>query len=521
MMVLQKIPLLLVVVVFILLMLAGTTVAYPLDKSNPDVANAIDYLKGEQDDDGSIGGYRNSEWVAMALVGLGEDPSKWNTTTSTTTLKDYILNNTDKLDDEGQETLAIERHILTLVAIGEDPTNSSGVNWVQRLGDEYRQGQIGDATLVNDDYWGVLALVSAGVDPSDSEIIQHSIDFIKNNQNSDGGWGIVLGGPSDTDDTAAAIMALISAGESQSSDEIKDGLDFIRDSQDDNGGFLSDPSFGGSASTEATSWVIGALLAVGEDPTSVEWTKSGNNPIDFLLTMTDNDGAFLHLAGVRATPEYSTAIALIALAGKYYPLVTSSSNIEEPEFTVEEPETTCWADKATARVGESITVSVFYLDPEDRRYKPLPGAEVKLGTDEVYITNSKGEVTIVLTKAGTYEIVASKTYYQTSDKFELTVLPPETQQEIELQDTLNALSEEDEQGSEPTLIEVSQHELEREAGNTHNNSEGGIHPENGNENEGGTEPANSVNPTNPAPGALLTLLSLTLPMAIHYIRRRP
>ena len=412
--------------------------AYPYTTSDSIIKNALDYFNSTQEDDGRIGGYMTSEWALMAIVAAGEDPTNYGS------LIDYIKNNQQQIDTD--KATDIERHILTIVCMGEDPTNFTGTDYVAMLGNQFKQGQIGDPTLLNDDFWGIIALVAAGVDPSSSTIISQSVEFIKDNQNPDGGWSLYVGGDSDTDDTAAAIMALIAAGVDPSSDEIEKGFDYIKSCQDSTGGFYSDPSFGTQPSTESTAWVISAILAAGEDPTSVEWTNSGNNPVDFLLGMQDNDGAFFHLPDVRSTPVMSTSYAVIALCGKWYPVVRSTTTISEPSYTVSEPETTIWADKVKVRVGESINVSVYYNDVEERRWRPLPGAEVMVG-GETYITNSEGQVTIIFTTPGIYELIATKAHYKTSEKFVVEVLPQQTEEEIKIEKTI---------GSEtPELIEIN------------------------------------------------------------------
>jgi|Deesub1362A_J573_1020465.scaffolds.fasta_scaffold00272_40 hypothetical protein len=425
--------------------LMGCALAYPYTTSDPIIKNALDYFNSTQEDDGRIGGYMTSEWALMAIVACGEDPTKYGS------LIDYIKNNQQQLDTD--KATDIERHILTIVCMGEDPTNFTGTDYVAMLGNEFKQGQIGDPSLLNDDYWGIIALVAAGVDPSSSTIISQTVEFIKDNQNPDGGWSWYVGGDSDTDDTAAAIMALIAAGVDPSSDEIKDGFDYIKSCQDSTGGFCSDPSFGTQPSTEATAWVISAILAAGEDPTSGEWTNSGNNPVDFLSSMQDADGAFFHLPNVRSQPELVTSYAVIALCGKWYPVFINTTTIPEPSYTVSKPETTIWADKVKIVAGESINVSVYYNDVETRRWRPLPGAEVRVGND-VYITDSNGQVKITLTLPGIYELVATKTYYQTSEKFKVEVLPQPSKEEIEIEKSVG-------EGT-PELIEIYSSDMSSE-----------------------------------------------------------
>jgi len=182
----------------------------------------------------------------------------------------------------------------------------------------YDGTQIGNDTVLNDDFWGIMGLIAAGKSPS-SEIITDSLAFILSNQNGDGGWGWVVASDSDVDDTAAAIMALIAAGESPSSTEITDALDYINSTQMDNGGFES----WGATNADTNSWAIDAIVAAGENPDDADWTSGGGNtPVDDLLTYKQPDGSFFWQAG---TPGMSvaktTACAITALLGEPFPIV--------------------------------------------------------------------------------------------------------------------------------------------------------------------------------------------------------
>jgi len=401
--------------------------AYPLQANNSLIANALYYLHSEQQSSGKIGGYVVSEWAAMAITAAGENASGANWTVGGNSLADYILLNQNQVNT-GLAT-DVERHILTLLCLGVDPKNSSGIDYVQKLGDLYKQGQIGDPSLLNDDFWGVIALVAAGVDPSNSTIIKDSVQFIKDNQNADGGWSMNVGGSSDTDDTAIAVLALLMAGEPTTSEEVKKGMQFIKDSQDASGGFVSDPSFGTSPTSEATSWAIWAILAMGESPTSSEWTKGGNNPVDFLMSMQDSDGAFFHLPNIRGNTVMSTSYAVIALMGKRVPVVSSSTPTPEPSYTLVFPDTTIWADRASVYAGETFTVFVYYR--EGGEWHPLPGAEVSVG-GKVLTTGTSGSLSMNITTPGTYTLRATKRYYNSSE-FRIEVLSPptKTQQDVE------------------------------------------------------------------------------------------
>lgn len=321
--------------------LAWTT--YPLEPTDTEVDNALDYLRAEQTANGDIGGFGSSAWVTMAIAAAGEDPHDWKVG-SNPSIVDYLAANASS----ASSATDYARMVLSIVAAGEDPASFGSRNFVTLLKEQYNNNQIGDASLLNDDFWGVMALISAG-ESSSSGIVANSVAFIKDNQNGDGGWSWGVGGGSDVDDTAAAIMALIAAEESSSSPAITDGLDYIKSQQADNGGFLS----WGATNADTDSWAIDAIVAAGQNPTSADWTKNDNTPIDHLLTFQQGDGSFYWQSGTpgMSVPK-TTASAIQALLGKPYPI-----KVLEPEegvsvyVRVEGQSNTIWRGDVT--VSES------------------------------------------------------------------------------------------------------------------------------------------------------------------------
>ena len=166
------------------------------------------------------------------------------------------------------------------------------------------------------DFWGVIALISAGESPG-SEIIQNSVAFIRSCQQPDGGWGFdaLASWGTDVDSTAAAIMALVAAGDDPGPTAVANGLTYLESMQMDNGGFES----WGATNADTNSWAIIALAAAGQDPTSPAWTKNGNTSVDDLLSLQQGNGQFHWQAGnPGAWPVQTTAGAVQALCGKPY-----------------------------------------------------------------------------------------------------------------------------------------------------------------------------------------------------------
>jgi hypothetical protein len=299
----------------VLLAVPVAAASFPYATSATEISSALDYLRSQQENSGRIDSFATSAWVAMAIAAAGEDPADWKVGTNPS-LVDYLAGNAASASSANDYS----RMLLAIAAAGEDPTDFGGRDFVALLEAEDNGNQIGDDTLLNDDFWGVMGLIAAGEDPASSDTIQDGLAFILANQNEDGGWSWGVGSDSDVDDTAAAIMALISAGENPASAAITDAIAYLATTQLDNGGFDS----WGSTNADTDSWGICALVAAGEDPAAWE-SGSGNSPVDDLLSFQqvggDDDGAFYWQDGnAGMSAAKTTACAIIALLGDYFPV---------------------------------------------------------------------------------------------------------------------------------------------------------------------------------------------------------
>jgi hypothetical protein len=294
--------------------------SYPYSASDSEISGALDYLSSLQDSTGEISDFATSAWAVMAIAATGEDPDNWKDG-SNPSIVDYLATNAASASSAGDYS----RMLLAIAAAGQDPTDFGGRDFVALLEAEYDGTQIGNASYLNDDFWGVMALVAAGEDPATSDAIQDSLAYILANQNAtDGGWSWGVGQDSDVDDTAAAIMALLAAGQPASSTAISDALDYLATMQLDNGGFDS----WGSSNSATDAWGIMALAAAGEDPTDLD-SGLGNDPVDDLLSFQNGDGSFDWTEETPSPQALMTAYAIPALLGVPYPVAVLEVEPEE------------------------------------------------------------------------------------------------------------------------------------------------------------------------------------------------
>ena len=254
--------------------------------------------------------HSENPWSTMGLIALGA-----------TAPSDYLKSIT------GESAIEYAAPILAITATGGDPRNFGATDYVAKLKTYYSGGQIGNDKTINDDIFGLLALLSSG-EPIQSEIISSTKSYITSKQNSDGGWGFIEGAGSDTNITSAAIAALIASGISASSTAIARALGYLKDAQNADGGFPYDPlsPFGNASDSSSTSWVIWALNSSAINPSS--WAKGNNTPTTYLESTQHSSGYFEYQkgSGENAFSATNTGYSAIALTGKTLPLRVISNN---------------------------------------------------------------------------------------------------------------------------------------------------------------------------------------------------
>lgn len=282
--------------IIILLLIAGSILFSVQLKAAPEINQAaINYLKTKDD----------SAWKTMALAAAGEAGLSG----------EHLKNvSSENAIDYCAPTLAI-------TALGKDPRTYPSQDYVAKLKSFWDGTQLGNASTLNDDIFGLLALISSGELTSDSVVIGIK-NYLIAQQNIDNGWGFAVGGDSDTNMTAMTIMALLEAGLTRSDTVITNAVTYLQSSQNDDGGFPYDPKspWGTDSDASSDAWVISAIYALGQEPET--WTKNGHHPIEHLKSLQKETGYFEYQTGTGEDTfsPVTTSYAIIALAGKSYPV---------------------------------------------------------------------------------------------------------------------------------------------------------------------------------------------------------
>jgi hypothetical protein len=238
-------------------------------------------------------------WAMLGLEAGGRNP--YDVARNGNSAVDYLRRNADSISDAGD----LSRTILALVGAGADPRDFADRNLVAELRDRIaRNGSIGGQ--VNLTAFGVMALRGAGSPAG----LKHTLDWLREVQNGDGGWGFTRGVDSDADSTGAALQAV------RGSKAADLGVRYLRRHQNGSGGWAL--AGGGTVNSQSTAWAVQGLVAAGVSPQRV--LERGRSGLDYLAARQDGNGHYRYSASSDQTPVWVTGQAVVAAAAESFPL---------------------------------------------------------------------------------------------------------------------------------------------------------------------------------------------------------
>lgn len=297
------------------LAVAGVTLRPPPAHAVAGSRGPVAFLVAAQNSDGGFGaarGQSSSElytgWVAMGLAAAGRNPA--DVRRGGRSILDALRAQAGALHGAGD----LERTILALRAAGASVRALPGGDPVARLTAlRARDGSFGQ--LVNLTAFGVFALRAAG-ESAGNATLGAAVTWLARHANADGGFSPTPGGGSDIDDTSAALQALAIGGQ-RSGHAARRAVAFLLAHQDLDGGYPLDP--GEPSNAQSTAFAVQALIAAGRRPASV--TRHGSrSPVAYLRSLIAGDGSVRYSRTTAQTPVWVTAQALLALAGKPFPI---------------------------------------------------------------------------------------------------------------------------------------------------------------------------------------------------------
>jgi energy-coupling factor transport system substrate-specific component len=276
----------------------------------------LSYLLGAQNAGGGFGGapsQHSSElytaWAAMGLASAGRNPASVRRGGSS--VLDALRGEAATLSGLGDA----ERTVLAARACGASAYSFAGRDLVAEvLG--ARAGDHSFADQVNLTAFAIFALRAVGHSPQYGAI-REAAGWIERQQNADGGFGFGgRGSASDVDDTGAAIQALAAAG-ARDRRALGAAIGYLTRSQNLDGGFPQ--RYGGESNAQSTAWAVQGLIAGGRAPAAVR-RRGSRSPIGYLQSLQAPDGSIRYSRTSAQTPVWVTAQALIALAGRAFPV---------------------------------------------------------------------------------------------------------------------------------------------------------------------------------------------------------
>jgi energy-coupling factor transport system substrate-specific component len=267
---------------------------------------AVAWLEAAQNEDGGYGesvgaasGQEMTGWAMLGLEAAGINPL--DVTTAGKSPVTFLQEEIATVQSPGD----LARTILALEGAGVEPREFAGRNLVAALLAKRRpDGSYED--WPNSTAYAVLALRSAGISN-----VGDSLDWLREVQNEDGGWGDVAGSPSNADGTGAVLQAL-----SPSSKSAQRAVGYLRQAQQKGGGFRLGGN--GALNTQSTAWAVEGLLAAGADP--AQFKKGGKSAYEYLESNQAGDGHYRYSSGSDQTPVWVTGQVLVAAAHKHLPL---------------------------------------------------------------------------------------------------------------------------------------------------------------------------------------------------------
>lgn len=341
--------------------------------------DAADWLARQVGGDGSVEGFGGTPDpgatmdVALSFAAVGAHETEFDATVA------WLRTNIDEVIAPGgvDNPARLGTLLLVLDAAELEPTTFGGVDLPARLAATLGAHTAGLYGAADPTYDGVYrqSLAVLGLRAHGIEVPVAALDWLRAQQcdgttpAAHGGWlayradasvpcpapdAGTFSGP-DTNQTAAAVQALVAAGLTPD----RDPAGFFAAAQTPDGGFAY--LAGGSADPNSTALVIQALVALGADPAAGPWSTVGEGPVGSLLAWQVTAGAD---AGAMASPFsagaadlFATRQAVWGLLLRPFPLGPASFPTGESTTTAPPPSSSTTSSTAAPTSSTSPTTS--------------------------------------------------------------------------------------------------------------------------------------------------------------------
>jgi hypothetical protein len=285
------------------------------------VINGFAYLATQINEDGGIRWFDESSSVAatirvvQALAAEGYSQDRLMSGSGNRPI-DFLQNQgiswVFQEENEGPAfNVARAGQLLTAIAAAnENPRNFGGDSFdlIFQINEHYDPNTaiFGEATpdSVLDQVWAIIGLAV-----NNAHISIDAINWLESTQQEDGSWNDGFGSSLDT--TPLAMLALLGSNHTEiDSQSIQSGIDFMVQNQQSDGGWQTE--WDTNTNPNITGIMLQVISLLGQKPTDEMWQKPDGNPITALLDVHREDGVF----GVDFGNAYSTADAINGLTGR-------------------------------------------------------------------------------------------------------------------------------------------------------------------------------------------------------------
>jgi hypothetical protein len=170
-----------------------------------------------------------------------------------------------------------------------------------------RLGRLHDGSIEEDTNATATAVLA--LERERPRMAARAASWLDSVQGPSGGFGFRPGAPPDVDTTGLATWALAVAGRSAPA---RHGGDFVRAAQAVDGGFPSLP--GGASNSQSTGLALVALRVTGLGPQIR--SSADRTPLDFLSTLSRQNGSIAYGPDSSSSPVWTTAQALLGLTSR-------------------------------------------------------------------------------------------------------------------------------------------------------------------------------------------------------------
>ena len=295
------------IAVITLICALGLAVLAPARADASDVSRAAAWLVSVQNDDGGFGpsagddsGPEMTCWAMLGLEAAGRNPL--DVSRGGHTPVDFLRGSLAKLKTPGD----LARTILALEGAGVNPRDFGGQNLVSKLLKRRRDNGSFNGWTNSTAYAAIVLRATEATGGLDK-----TMEWLRNAQNDDGGWGDEPGLPSNADGTGAVLQAFASGSKAA-----RAGRAYIEKAQVKGGGFPLGEN--GSINTQSTALAIEGMLAAGGNPDSLR--RGGVSAPEFLAKHQATDGHYRYSGSSDQTPVWVTGQVLVAAAYAYYPI---------------------------------------------------------------------------------------------------------------------------------------------------------------------------------------------------------